>query len=171
MHRKNSDYTVLAAGDAHGSDYSIAGGEELPWQGRGHPEVSMVQAWMLRSNDDSRSGRWRAGAGGEERRWRCWRRLASKHTLARDREGVFKRCIDEGMFMGSCLDHKTGCEFELGRNILASSHLSRAGPKWANFGEIRSIWAESQNRDLNTVEKYTYHLHPYRVTYMKIKNY
>jgi hypothetical protein len=47
---------------------------------------------------------------------------------------------------GLSLDHKMGCKFKSGRNILTGFALSRAGPKWTNFSEIRLIRAESQNR-------------------------
>jgi hypothetical protein len=38
-----------------------------------------------------------------------------------------------------------GYKFKLGRNILGGLGLSRTGPKWTNFGEIRSVRAESRN--------------------------
>jgi hypothetical protein len=47
-----------------------------------------------------------------------------------------------GLFVGP----RMGSKFKLGRNILTGLVLSRAGPNWAKFGEIRAIWAESQNR-------------------------
>jgi hypothetical protein len=38
-----------------------------------------------------------------------------------------------------------GYKFKMGRIFLAGSVLSRAQPKWANFGEIRPIRGKSQN--------------------------
>jgi hypothetical protein len=72
--------------------------------------------------------------------------LATKRT----RTSRFSALYRWGMLLGSLLDHQMSCKFESGRNIWAGLHLSRAGPKWTNFGEIRMIRFESQNLGSNS---------------------
>jgi hypothetical protein len=64
--------------------------------------------------------------------------------------GMVRKFSSVSNVRGLLLDHKADWKFESGQNFLTDLVLSRAGPKWANFDEIRSIRAESQNLGCTT---------------------
>jgi len=100
--------------------------------------ASMARARTVGSNCDSPGGCRLPVQEATSRE--CWRRrrLARNHWTVRQ----FWSVRDVG---GLLLDPKMDWNFKLGPNILTGFVVSRAGPNWTNFSEIRSIRAESQN--------------------------
>ena len=67
----------------------------------------------------------------------------SENEFARVSSGGSDFYIEERC-VWAVIDIGPGSKFELGLNFLVGLMLSRALLNWANFGEIRPIWPESQ---------------------------